>query len=199
MTRQTKMQEKKEAKQVTKLEKSHALNAPKVIAKKKRSREEFEEEETVYATLEGEKAKLFIKSEKVVIGRTNKHMPVDLDVSLEGNAGKVSRQQAIIQLLAINQKGSLTSVSTGKAATNEQEKKVHVSVKETLTMVPQWQIQNIGKRDLYVNGERVATNSSHMLTQGNMIAFPGELKFLFQVNQGETDRWIQKQNTLKSE
>jgi hypothetical protein len=126
------------------------------------------------------------------VGRKNKHLPVDLDVSLEGNAGKVSRRQAIISLLAVNQTGVQASVSTGKAVTENQEKKITANVKQVVNTVPQWQIQNIGKRDIIINGQRVATASSHALTHGSMIEFPGELRFLFQINQVETDRWIQR-------
>lgn len=198
VTRQSKTQEKKEAKQVAKLEKSHAIHVPK---KKKRSRDEFEEEtdETQFATMEGEHSRLVVDQERVVIGRKNKHMPVDLDISQEGNAGKVSRQQAIIQLIAINQTGTLTSISTGKAPGEGEEKKINASVKQVVNTVPQWQVQNIGKRDLIVNGERVSTNCSHALTHGSLIIFPGELKFIFHVDHVQIERWIQRQNSLKNE
>lgn len=79
------IEEKKEAFEIVKLEKEHSSNSV---------------DDQNFATLEGRKTIHLITKENMVIGRSthSQKVPVDIDISSEGNASKVSRKQAIIKM-----------------------------------------------------------------------------------------------------
>ncbi|KAL0480253.1 microspherule protein 1 [Acrasis kona] len=198
-TKQSKAQEKKEAKQIVKLEKSHSIsNSLKPPSKKRPRPSESEEEDQtddndslpLLAVLEGEKCKFEIRTQTTILGRKNKHLPVDCDLSLEGNAGKVSRQQASITLQTATRKEQLAGISTGKQTSGDEERRIGVSVVTEDITVPVWSIQNLGKRDLLVNGQQVVGNASCELVHNAIVVFPGDLKFMFTIDQIQCEKWI---------
>lgn len=176
ITREDILQERKESKQAVKLEKEHSFEQPL-------DSYPFTKNQFVFAELQGKNTKLFITKETSLVGRKNSEFQVDLDLSLEGEAKKISRRQATIYIVAITKtKTSQSAIGSGKKSSSKKSKNI--------TVIGQFKIKNIGKRNILVNNEAIAPEQEKILHHNCLLEFPGGLRFVVHINQAEVDKWL---------
>lgn len=200
---------KRDSKAATKLEKELAQDTylPKKKKKSKPSKAKDEQQPPVvqtslqeinddqeydsyiFAILDGSKSFQKITREETLIGRQSQNNKVDIDLSLEGDAGKVSRKQAILRIVPVPSNEILTTVATG---TDDQHKKhIKTASKHGRAYAAQFQLQNVGKRDILVDGVAIKSQSQTILKgDSSSLVFPGNLHFTLKINRNDVNVWL---------
>jgi len=210
ITKSRRHKEKRDSKAATKLEKELAQDRylPKKKKKKSNASKPREEQQPpvaqtslqeinddqeydsyIFAILEGSKSFQKITKEETLIGRQSQNNKVDIDLSLEGDAGKVSRKQAILRIVPVPSNEILTTVATG---TDDQHKKQIKTVsKPGRAYEAQFQLQNVGKRDILVDGVAIKSQSQTILRGDSCsLVFPGNLHFTLKINRNDVNVWL---------
>jgi hypothetical protein len=202
-----KNQEKRDSKAATKLEKELAVD--KHIPKKRKRKQttkaaatEIKEEAVaepqatteqyestyIFALLDGAHTLMRITNEETLIGRQTASNKVDVDLALEGDAGKASRKQGILKITAVASTDVLTTVATG---TEDQKKQVKVLQKPGRMYEALIQLQNIGKRDILVDGTPVKSGATITIqNDSTALIFPGNLQFNLKINRNDVNQWL---------